>query len=721
MQRKQSNRLAKESSPYLLQHADNPVDWYPWGIEALERAKKEDKPILLSIGYSACHWCHVMEKECFENEGIAALMNELFISIKVDREERPDLDRLYMNAVHVLTGTGGWPLTVFVTPDLLPFFGGNYFPPEDRGGMPGFPKVLRSVATAYRTRKDEIKNSSGQLVSALRNFSSSSVCGEVPSEDTMNRAYWSVVQQYDWEHGGLGRAPKFPQTSSLGFLLRVASSKEFERSLEMVQKALDGMAAGGIRDQLGGGFHRYSVDEKWLVPHFEKMLYDNATLARIYLDAYVVSGNEEYAEVARETLAYVLREMTRPEGGFYSSQDADSDGAEGMYYVWTEKEILSLLGEKEGHIVARYFGVDDVGNFERGLNVLHRPVSLKTLGRLFGMKTEEAEQVVEKGRRVLSQGREKRLRPRRDDKILSSWNGLMLGAMARGYQVLGDERLLQAARKAGDFLLSELRNEEGLLHVWTAGQAKVPGFLEDYALVAEGLLDLWEADFDARWLKETKALADEMIHLFWDENNQWFSSTGPKHEKLIADVPALQDDPFPSGNSTAVHLLLRLAALTGESTYREKAEQVLKSFSGLMEESPAAFPHLLAGLHRCISPVVEIVIVGGQNREAEAHVRAARSILFPNAIIVLSKTHDAKPLEELVPLAQGKSSLDGKATTYLCVGQTCLAPIMDSHELERALHDIRRDQQALKKFGWGRSVDSVRGDCRPTSRPEADA
>ena len=458
----------------------------------------------------------------------------------------------------------------------------------------------------------------------------------------------------------------------------------------MVRKALDGMAAGGIRDHLGGGFHRYSVDRKWLVPHFEKMLYDNATLARTYLDAYVLTGNENYAGVARETLDYVLREMTGPEGGFYSSQDADTGGEEGAYYVWSEEEVLSLLGEEQGRILARYFGVDAVGNFEGNANVLHRSVSVKALGRLFEVGDEEARRIVETRTRVLFDARQKRLPPPRDEKVIASWNGLMIGAMARGYQVLGDERFREAARRAGDFLLRELRTEEGLRHIWTKGQAKVPGFLEDYTLVVEGLLDLWEADFEVRWLKEAKDLADEMIELFWDEESQRFSFAGPKHEKLIADIPSLQDDPFPSGNSAAVHVLLRLAALTGGGAYREKAEGVLRSFFGMMRGSPGAFPHLLSGLHRYLSPLVQVVIVGKDASAAQSHLKAVRSVLLPNATIVLKSAAAAEELEKLVPSVRGKSALKGKVTTHLCVGQSCLAPLTDARKLEKALRDTLR-------------------------------
>ncbi|MDP2898528.1 MAG: thioredoxin domain-containing protein [bacterium] len=699
MKNAHSNRLARESSPYLRQHADNPVNWYPWGEEAIEQAEKDDKPILLSIGYSACHWCHVMEKECFENEEIARVMNELFVAVKVDREERPDLDRLYMNAVQMLTGNGGWPLTVFLTPELVPFFGGTYFPPEDRGGMPGFPRVLRSVAAAYRSRSDEIGNSGGQIIAALRSFSIPSGERETPSRDFIPEAYSSLQRHYDWEYGGFGAAPKFPQTSALGFLLRIASEEQEDAALpgragEMVRKALDGVAAGGIRDHLGGGFHRYSVDRKWLVPHFEKMLYDNATLARTYLDAYVLTGNENYAGVARETLDYVLREMTGPEGGFCSSQDADTGGEEGAYYVWREEEVLSLLGEEEGRIIARYFGVDAVGNFEGNANVLHRSVSVRALSCLFEVGHEEAQRIVETRTRVLFDARQKRLPPPRDEKVIASWNGLMIGAMARGYQVLGDERFREAARKAGDFLLRELRTEEGLRHIWTKGQAKVPGFLEDYTLVVEGLLDLWEADFEVRWLKEAKDLADEMIELFWDEESQRFSFAGPKHEKLIADIPSLQDDPFPSGNSAAVHVLLRLAALTGEGAYREKAEGVLRSFFGMMRGSPGAFPHLLSALHRYLSPLVQVVIVGKDASAAQSHLKAVRSVLLPNATIVLKSAAAAEELEKLVPSVRGKSALKGKVTTYLCVGQSCLAPLTDARKLEKALRDTLRGKRS---------------------------
>jgi uncharacterized protein YyaL (SSP411 family) len=684
------NRLAEEISPYLLHHADNPVDWYPWGEEAIERARKEDKPILLSIGYSACHWCHVMEEECFENNGIARLMNELFINIKVDREERPDLDRLYMSAVQILSGSGGWPLTVFLTPELVPFYGGTYFPSEDRGGMPGFPKVLRSVATAYQTRKDDIANSAGHIVGALRNLTAASQDGTAPSKELIDKACSSLSQKYDWRNGGFGSAPKFPQASSLDFLLRLSATQGLEKPLEMVEKALDGMAAGGIRDHLGGGVHRYSVDERWLVPHFEKMLYDNAMLARIYLDTYVATGKKEYADVARETLEYVLREMTSPAGGFYSSQDADSEGEEGTFYVWGRKEIIALLGERDGSVVARFYGVDEVGNFEGSRSVLHRPVSVETVARLFKTEVEAARTIIERGRSLLAQEREKRERPFRDDKIISAWNGLMIGAMARGYAVLGDRRFLEAARKAADFLLKGPGSEGGLPHVKPGGKRRAPGFLEDYAHVVGGLLDLWEADFDVRWLREAERLAGELLHLFWDEKNGRFSSTGPRHEKLIADVPGIQDDPLPSGNSAAVHVLLRLAALTGESRFEEKAEEVLRSLAGQMEQYEGAVSNLLSGLHRYLEPSVQIVIVGEKdNGETRSHLAAARSVLLPNATIILKTASGAEELEELVPSAREKTTAEGKTTTYVCVDKMCLAPIVDAELLANKLREIQ--------------------------------
>jgi len=559
--------------------------------------------------------------------------------------------------------------------------------------MAGFPRLLRTVATAYQDRKREMRTGGGQVLSALHSLAPLSRKAESLSHGLIKRAYSSLLRSYDWKNGGFGGAPKFPETSALGFLLRGAFGRKPGRAIEMVERALAGMAGGGIRDQLGGGFHRYSVDEKWLVPHFEKMLYDNAMLARIYLDAYVATRNKEYAEVARETLEYVLGEMTGPGGGFYSSQDADSEGREGTYYLWNNEEILSLLGEKEGKIVARFLGADEGGNLEGKLNVLHRPISIEALGRLFDVDVGEAQRMIDRGKRVLFEAREKRARPFRDEKIISSWNGLMLGAMARGYQVLGDARFLEAVRKAGDFMLAELRGNEGLLHVWVQGKAKVPGFLEDYALVAEGLLDVWEADFNVRWLREAMGLAEELTRLFWDDRNQRFSSTGPKHEKLIADVPAIQDDPFPSGNAAAVHLLLRMAALTDESSYAEKAGQVLRSFSGVMEESPEAVPHLLSGLHRYLSPPIQVVIVGGEDAaEIEAHLAAARSVYLPNATIVFTAGHDAEELHRVVPLAQGKSLVDGKTTTYVCVNRTCLAPITDFEALGKELRDIQRER-----------------------------
>ena len=517
-----TNRLIHETSPYLLQHAHNPVDWHPWGEEALGRAKREDKPILLSIGYSSCHWCHVMEKESFENETIAKVMNDHFINIKVDREERPDLDEIYMNAVQVMTGSGGWPMTVFLTPDLVPFHAGTYFPPEDRGGMPGFPKVLTTVSEYYRSHQQEVSKMAAQMKSTLHQIVEI-VPSKVPMEEkTLSNAFENLERQFDAYYGGFGGAPKFPSSMALSFLLRTWKRAGAKKALDMVELTLAKMANGGMYDHLGGGFHRYSVDDRWLIPHFEKMLYDNALLSRTYFEAYQATRKDEYRQVGEETLRYVLREMKSPQGGFYSTQDADSEGEEGKFYVWTRDQIREILGQEGGTAFSAYYGVTPQGNFEGGRSVLHIASSLEKISELYGIKIPDLRVLLEEGRKKLFAEREKRIKPGRDEKILTSWNSLMISSFVDGFKVTGDAKYLDGGKEAVRFILQAMRKESGLMRVFNRGRCQVKAYSEDYAFFIQALIDLYEATFEVDWLKEADDLNRRMIHQFWDERSGGF-------------------------------------------------------------------------------------------------------------------------------------------------------------------------------------------------------
>jgi uncharacterized protein YyaL (SSP411 family) len=547
------NRLAQETSPYLLQHAHNPVDWFPWGDEAFARARAEDKPVLLSVGYSACHWCHVMERESFENADIAALMNRHFVSVKVDREERPDVDQIYMQAVQSMTGHGGWPMTVFLTPDGVPFYGGTYFPPTDRHGLPGFPRLLEGLADAWRNRRPEVVQSTKQITEQLNQADRLRRSAQLLGDDVLFSAFHGMSGQFDERLGGLGGAPKFPQPMNWEFVLRFWKRSGNDRAREMVTRTLTTMARGGIYDQLGGGFHRYSVDAEWLVPHFEKMLYDNAQLASLYLHAWLAFGDPEYRRIVEETLDYVLREMTDPSGGFYSAQDADSEGVEGKFFVWTPDEIRAALPPAEAEDALSYWGLDRGSNFE-GHNILWVP-------------GEPDAASVANARRVLHDVREGRIHPGRDDKVLAAWNGLMCRAFAEAGQALGRADYVAAAARNADFILREMRRDGRLLRTWKAGQAKLLGYLEDYSMVAAALLDVYEATYERRWLDEARVLADDMLRLFWDEDVEGFYDTGTDHERLIVRPRNLYDNAVPCGSSVAVETLLRLAVLTGEGRY----------------------------------------------------------------------------------------------------------------------------------------------------------
>ncbi len=674
-----SNRLINETSPYLLQHAHNPVDWYPWGAEALKKAQEEDKPILLSIGYSACHWCHVMERESFENQAIADIMNRNFVSIKVDREERPDLDTIYMEAVQALAGHGGWPMTVFLMPDGTPFFGGTYFPPQDRTGMPGFPRVLLSIAEVYKTRKEEVLKSAGQMREFLQGRSSLKGEGKL-DQKLIDDAFANLFIQFDRMRGGFGDAPKFPQPMVLEFLLRVYHSRGKKEALSMVDLTLDRMARGGIYDHLGGGFHRYSVDGAWQVPHFEKMLYDNAQLSQVYLHAYQVTGNPFFKNVVEETLDYVLREMTDPLGGFYSTQDADSEGEEGKFFVWTQDDLLDALQEEDALIFSLSYDVSGEGNFE-GKNVLHLTPHLDMVAAQVGKPIEGVQESLDRSRKILFEYREQRVKPGRDDKVLTGWNGLMLRSFAEAGAVLERPEYIEAAVKNGSFLLSTMWNGRELLRSYKDGQARINGYLEDYAFLADGLLALYEATFDRKWLDTAKEMSDRTVEWFWDSETPGFYDTGINHEVLVARPKGTLDNAIPSGNSIAADVLLRLSIFFDNDDFRQRAEAINTTLSNIMREQPMALGRLLCSLDTYLATVKEVALVGEPSSpDTGALLSALRHKYSPNKVVALRRPKEEES-NDTIPLLAGKTPVDGKATAYVCQNYTCQAPVTDAEGL----------------------------------------
>jgi hypothetical protein len=595
------NRLAKEQSPYLLQHQWNPVDWYPWGPEAFEKARSESKPVFLSIGYSSCHWCHVMERESFESETIAKLLNEKFVSIKVDREERPDVDEIYMRAVQLLTGSGGWPMSVFLTADQKPFWGGTYFPPDDRGGRPGFASILAALSETYAARPEEVASAADRLASALRQMEGGrQFVASGPVDGTVwERAVEELVATYDRHYGGFGGAPKFPPHGALELLLRATAASPREDLEGVVRGTLDAMAMGGIRDHVGGGFHRYATDAVWLVPHFEKMLYDNAQLASVYTEAFARWGDPEYRSAAEETLAWVTREMTSEEGGFYSALDADTEEGEGATYFWSLKEITDVLGPEDGALFARVYGVEEAGNFvdpvtgEEPGNIVHRKRPWLELARAEQIPEGELRSRMDRARARLLLKRLGRPAPGLDDKVVTSWNGLMIGAFARAGQVFERRDYVDTASRAARFVLTSMRRDGRLLRSWRAGESRLPGYLEDHAFLAWGLLDLHEVSDDRTWLSEARALADSMIERFWDAEEGGFFFVANDHESLIARTKEVFDQAVPSGNGMAARVLVRLWLTTGEKRYEEYAAKMFRVFAGILEQAPRAAEHLL--------------------------------------------------------------------------------------------------------------------------------
>lgn len=680
------NRLRDETSPYLRQHAGNPVDWHPWDETALRLARELDRPIFLSIGYSACHWCHVMERESFENPEIASLMNQWFVNIKVDREERPDLDQLYMNAVMALTGSGGWPMSVFLTPNLEPFFGGTYWPPTARWGRPGFREILRAVHEAWTNRRQAVLHQAAELTAAVVQASQPVDDRAVLSEETLRGALRSLLRAADRQYGGFGSAPKFPHPLDLRLLLRCWHRFHDAEALDIVRLTLDQMARGGIYDHLGGGFARYSTDARWLVPHFEKMLYDNALLVPVYLEVYQATKDKQFAQVARETLDYVLREMQLPEGGFASTQDADSEGVEGKFFVWSEEEVLRVLGPDEGRIFAYCYDVTAEGNWEHQ-NILHRPKTTLQAAQVLGRDPQELEQLLARCRQTLFAVRSQRVPPARDDKVLVAWNGLLLSALAKGANVLGDARYAEAACRAADFLLTSLRRPDGRLwHTYHDGRARFPGFLDDYAALIEGLLALAQAVWQPRYLTAAVELAEVLLSEFWDTSSGGFFYTPAEHEPLITRQKDAHDGATPSGNSLAAMALHRLARITGRSEFSERSRQTLELLSGTMHRLPLAAGQALLAWDEMLGPAQELVLCEGSSRaETDSVWQTLHQHFLPRLLVIRVPWEAEPPAGGAAAWLTDKRPQGNSVTAYLCQQGVCQAPLTGAEAITAAL------------------------------------
>lgn len=680
-----TNLLINETSPYLRQHAHNPVNWHPWGEEAFAEARHENKPILLSIGYSACHWCHVMEHESFENEEIADLMNNNFVNIKVDREERPDLDQIYMNAVQMMTHHGGWPMTVFLTPEGVPYYGGTYFPPVDRHNMPGFPRVLIALAEAYRERPDEIAETSASVRKELERLNAAQESSELLSRDLLDMAYRGIVKNYDSLNGGFGSAPKFPPAMVLEFLLRTYYRTGNAEALQIVTDTCRKMAEGGIYDQLGGGFHRYSTDSRWLVPHFEKMLYDNALLARLYLHHYQVSQDSDTRRTVEGILDYVVREMTSAEGGFYSTQDADSEGVEGKFFVWSHAEIEELLGAADAKPLCEYYNVTPEGNFEEA-NILNVTRSVPDVAAKNNMEPAALEALLVKSRKLLFDEREQRVKPDRDEKILTAWNGMMLASFAEAGAILERVDYTNVARRNARFVLDTLRSDGLLLRTFKDGIAKLNGYLEDYAFLNEGLLTLYETTGEGEWLEECLTLTAKMVEEFWDDEAGGFFFTGRSHETLIVRSKDFFDNATPSGNSVAAEVMLRLAALTDNDDYRRRATTMLRLIVSGMTRYPAGFGRALGALDFHLSSPKEIAIAGdAQNLATRLLKREVWRRYLPNKVVGEARP-DQSRAAELVPFLHERN-VTGEPMAYVCEHYVCKNPVTAPAELAAQLEE----------------------------------
>ena len=700
-----TNHLATEKSPYLLQHAHNPVDWYPWGDEAFRKARAENKPIFLSIGYSTCHWCHVMERESFESDSIAEILNRDFVPIKVDREERPDVDRIYMTFVQATTGGGGWPMSVWLTPDLQPFFGGTYFPPETRFGHPGFASILTQIAAAWRSDREQIVDSARDVVAQLQKevAGQSARAGRIDT-GVLDSGFYVFRRTFDTHRGGFGGAPKFPRPSVHNFLLRYYARTKNREALDMVLLTLREMAKGGMHDQLGGGFHRYSVDDRWFVPHFEKMLYDQAQLAISYLEAFQITGEPQYAEVARWIFDYVLRDMTDPEGAFYSAEDADSviDPAhpeikgEGAFYIWTDNEIRGLAGEPASEWFGWRYGVEPGGNVSNdphgeftGKNILYQAHTVEETAEHFGRPVVEVRDAIAKAERMLLEARSERVRPHLDDKILTAWNGLMISALALGGAVLDEPQYASAARRAAEFVMGRLYQAESgtLLRRYRQGDAAIPAFLDDYALFTQALLDLYETQFDPRHLELAAHLTEKQSELFEDREGGGFYSSAAGDASLVIRVKEDYDGAEPSGNSVAMLNLLRLAQMTNRDDFRQSADRALAAFGGKLAAAPVALPQMLAACEFLFGEPRQIILVGDRDAaDTRDLLRTLNSKFVPNRVVLLVDSADTRrALAGRIPAIEEMRKLDGHASAYVCRNYTCQLPVSEAARLAELL------------------------------------
>jgi uncharacterized protein YyaL (SSP411 family) len=673
------NRLIHEKSPYLLQHAHNPVDWYPWCDEAFQKAKAEDKPIFLSIGYSTCHWCHVMERESFEDKEVAEILNKHYISIKVDREERPDIDHIYMTVCQALTGHGGWPLTIFMTPDQKPFFAGTYFPKRGRQGMIGLMDLLDRIRKGWQSDRDTFADSASSIVDSMKSHFTIENSGDQLSKDTIDQAYRELKNSFDYKYGGFGYSPKFPTPHNLFFLLRYWKLTDEKEALDMVEKTLDGMYRGGIFDHIGYGFSRYSTDQKWLVPHFEKMLYDNALLAIACLETYQATKKEEYAMLAKKIFTYILRDMTHSQGGFYSAEDADSEGEEGKFYTWTPEEIVEILGEKDGNFFCQYYGITPGGNFE-GKSIPNRI-------HAHGPVNQDEEDIKPLREKVFVQ-REKRVHPHKDDKILTSWNGLMIAALAIGSRVLDNSQYIDAAEKAFDFIMQKLVNQDGrLLARYRQGEAAHLAYLDDYAFLVWGLIELYHTTFDVKYLELALKFNNEMLQLFNDTGKGGLFLYGEDGESLIARPKEVYDGAMPSGNSVAVLNMLLLARMTGDAQLEVKAYDQLNAFTSIVESSPSAHTYFLMAAIFGLYPTKEIVLAGDkEDTLMQRMVSLVHKSFLPQAVVLFNDgSKKEQALIKMAPYVEGQKPIDGKATAYICQNYSCQTPTGNVDEFARHL------------------------------------
>jgi uncharacterized protein YyaL (SSP411 family) len=692
-----TNHLVNEKSPYLIQHVHNPVDWHPWSDEAFKKAKEQNKPIFLSIGYSTCHWCHVMAHESFEDPEIGQLMNDTFISIKVDREERPDLDNIYMTVCQLMTGSGGWPLTIIMTPDKKPFFAGTYFAKESGYGRPGLKDLILNVKELWNTKPEEIAASADTLIDALQKISDTS-SGDELNPNILDTCYNTLSDNFDDINGGFGSAPKFPAAHNLLFLMRYWKRSKKKRALDMLTETFDSMRNGGVYDQLGFGFHRYSVDQEWLVPHFEKMLYDQAMISAAYIEAFQATGNKKYKNIVFEIFEYILRDMKSAEGGFYSAEDADSEGVEGKFYVWTKKELFDILGEEDGKLASKVFGVTEEGNFKEeatgektGMNILHLENSIDDMAETFGVSVEDLERRLEKIRKKLFEHREKRVHPHKDDKILTDWNGLMIASLTNGAQVFGEKKYLKAATDAADFIKNKMYKDNRLMHRFREGESAINGHLDDYAFMIHGLLELFEASFDVTYLKFALSLNDTLFDHFWDDENGGFYFTPDDGEEVLVRKKEIYDGAIPSGNSIMFLNLLKIAQLTENEEFKNKALLLEKAFSQTIQQIPTGFTGFLCALEFRIGPSYEMIIAGNKgDSKTETLINAIQMNFIPNKTLVLH-SDDTSELMEIIPALELKKMENNEATVYICSEGTCKSPTSDLNTLLELL-DVKRIQ-----------------------------